>query len=67
MQLHYPALVLVPHTSLSDEDEGEAASTPLLVKCIMDEFPGVPVEPVQRKYWNEPAGESLLHKCIYAC
>jgi DNA mismatch repair protein MSH4 len=59
MHLHYPALILVPHTLLSeDEADGTSSSTSLLVQSIMDEFTGVPVEPVQRKYWNDMAGTS---------
>lgn len=52
-------------------------STSLLVQCLYDEFPGVPVEPVLRKYWNEDAGIShlyvgnsshiLLHKVSNSC
>ena len=66
MNLHNPVLVLVPDTSLAHVDASApasakfAASTSLLVQCIQDEFPGVPVEPVLRKYWNEEAGECLV-------
>jgi len=31
-------------------------STSLLAQCIEDEFPGVPIEPVLRKFWNGEAG-----------
>ena len=37
-----------------------AASKSLLVQCIQDEFSGVPIEPVLRKYWNEEAGKCLV-------
>jgi hypothetical protein len=56
MNLHYPSLVLVPHTSLPEDDDDSSSSSSLLVQCIKDEFVGVPIEPVQRKYWNDMAG-----------
>ena len=31
------------------------STTSVLVQCMMEEF-DVPIEPVQRKYWNETAG-----------
>ena len=37
-------------------------STSVLVKRILDEFEGVPIEPVMRKYWNETAGENSNHQ-----
>lgn len=67
MHLHPPCLVLVPDTFLSPDDGGAKSSgkrantTAYLVECIEEEFPGVPIEPVLRKYWSETAG-----KCIYA-
>lgn len=65
MNLHNTVLVLVPDTSLAHVDASApasakfAASTSLLVQCIQDEFPGVPIEPVLRKYWNEEPGGCL--------
>ncbi len=62
LHLHYPSLVLVPDTFMAPNDSSAPSSgkqpqtTSLLVQCIQDEFPGVPVEPVPRKYWNEEAG-----------
>ncbi|KAH9891206.1 muts domain V-domain-containing protein [Cubamyces lactineus] len=62
MHLHYPAMILVPDTffSLTDTSLPSGAnnlrSTSVLVQCITDEFDGVPIEPVMRKYWNENAG-----------
>ena len=62
MHLHYPALVLVPDTFLFLKDgsgpspRNKPNSTSLLVQRLCDEFPGVPVEPVLRKFWNEDAG-----------
>jgi len=64
MHLHYPVLILVPDTFLSTADTGVASSgirpytTSLLVQCIQDEFPHVPVEPVLRKFWNDDTGAS---------
>lgn len=66
MHLHTPCLVLVPDTFLSSSDNAAASSgrktdyTSLLVQCIQEEFPFVPVEPVLRKYWNEDAGNAYI-------
>ncbi|KAJ7938405.1 muts domain V-domain-containing protein [Mycena leptocephala] len=57
MHLHPPVLVLVPDTFLSASD-GSPLS--MLVEYIYEEFPGVPVEPIGRKYWNETGGMSRL-------
>jgi DNA mismatch repair protein MSH4 len=67
MHLHNPILILIPDTFLPSKDNlgpssrKTPSSTSLLVQCLYDEFPGVPVEPVLRKYWNEDAGISLLY------
>src|SRR5216683_3723344 len=67
MHLHNPALILIPDTFLSSKDNlgsssrNNPSSTPLLVQCLYDEFPGIPDEPVLRKYWNEDAGISHLY------
>jgi len=55
MHIHYPSLVLVPDTFISPHSSSDA-KTSLLIDCIEDEFEGVPIEPVKRKYWNETAG-----------
>jgi len=66
MHLHNPILILIPDTFLSSKDNpgplsgNTPSSTSLLVQCIYDEFPGVPVEPVFRKYWSEDAGRYSL-------
>ena len=63
MHLHYPSMVLVPDTFMSLSDVSlvstskKPQTTSLLVQCIMDEFDGVPIEPVMRKYWSESAGK----------
>ena len=36
----------------------------LLVQRLCDEFPGVPVEPVLRKFWNEDAGTGRCYLCL---
>ncbi|KAJ7456917.1 muts domain V-domain-containing protein [Mycena latifolia] len=62
MHLHSPALVLVPDTFISPS----GASPPsMLVEYICEEFPGVPVEPIGRKYWNETGGlEFISQLCV---
>ncbi|KAF7326661.1 MutS 4 [Mycena venus] len=62
MHLHPPALVLVPDTFLSTSDASPAS---MLVEYIYEEFPGVPVEPIGRKYWNEIGGlEFVSQLCV---
>lgn len=66
MHLHYPSLILVPDTSFSalessvPSSKNRPLSTSLLVQCIQDEFIGVPMESVLRKYWNEEGGMCLV-------
>ncbi|KAI0656744.1 muts domain V-domain-containing protein [Cubamyces menziesii] len=68
MHLHYPSMILVPDTffSLTDTSLPSGAnnmhSTSVLVQCITDEFDGVPIEPVMRKYWNENAGLEFVNQ-----
>lgn len=67
MHLHPPCLVLVPDTFISvcDVPLGSSGKRPfatsLLVQVIQEEFPGVCLEPVARRYWNDSGGmyESL--------
>ncbi|KAJ7756277.1 muts domain V-domain-containing protein [Mycena metata] len=62
MHLHPPVLILVPDTFLSSS---EASPPSLLVEYIYEEFPGVPVEPIGRKYWNETGGlEFVSQLCV---
>ncbi|KAJ7153512.1 muts domain V-domain-containing protein [Mycena crocata] len=62
MHLHPPMMVLVPDTFLSSTD---ASPPSLLVEYIYEEFPGVPVEPIGRKYWNETGGlEFISQLCV---
>ncbi|KAJ7160996.1 muts domain V-domain-containing protein [Mycena filopes] len=62
MHLHPPVLILVPDTFLSSS---EVSPTSLLVEYIYEEFPGVPVEPIGRKYWNETGGlEFVSQLCV---
>lgn len=64
MHLHNPSLVLFPDTFLSVAEaslsSSGSASSSLLVEFIRDEFPGVPLDPVARKYWNQPCGTVTL-------
>ncbi|KAF8170384.1 muts domain V-domain-containing protein [Pholiota molesta] len=71
MHLHRPCLVLIPDTFLSATDAAlapsgkRAASTSLLVEYIREEFPGVQIEPVGRRYWNDSGGlEFVLQLCV---
>lgn len=59
MHLHSPSLVLVPDTFLAASDTNlgkRSASNSLLVEYIREEFPGVQLEPVGRRYWNDTGG-----------
>ncbi|KAJ7701550.1 muts domain V-domain-containing protein [Mycena rosella] len=61
MHLHPPVLVLVPDTFISSS----GVSSSMLVEYIYEEFPGVPVEPIGRKYWNETGGlEFISQLCV---
>ncbi|KAF9482407.1 hypothetical protein BDN70DRAFT_853443 [Pholiota conissans] len=71
MHLHRPCLVLIPDTFLSTSDAAlapagkRAVSTSLLVEYIREEFPGVQMEPVGRRYWNDSGGlEFILQLCV---
>ncbi|KAJ7054753.1 muts domain V-domain-containing protein [Mycena amicta] len=62
MHLHSPALVLVPDTFLSADG---TTPTCVLVEYIFEEFPGVAIEPVGRRYWNEGGGlEFISQLCV---
>ena len=37
----------------------------LLMERPCDEFPGVPVEPVLRKFWNEDTGTGYRSLCLF--
>ena len=56
--LHYPTTILLPDTSLSaaESSNGFLHSQNMLVHGIQENFPGVPLEPLLRKYWNDNAG-----------
>jgi DNA mismatch repair protein MSH4 len=70
MHLHSPSLILLPDTSFSRADVPAGAlgkggsSTSMLLQYIREEFPGVPIEPIARRYWNENGGWSFLY--VYA-
>jgi len=63
MHIHSPSLVLIPDTFLSASDAALApsgkrsASTSPLVEYIREEFPGVQIDAVGRRYWNDAAGK----------
>ncbi|RPD59471.1 hypothetical protein L227DRAFT_549255 [Lentinus tigrinus ALCF2SS1-6] len=68
MHLHYPSMILVPDTFMSVTDISlpsggkKPQTTSLLVQCIMEEFEGVPIEPVMRKYWSDNAGLEFINQ-----
>uniref|UniRef100_A0A8H7Y6N1 DNA mismatch repair proteins mutS family domain-containing protein n=1 Tax=Psilocybe cubensis TaxID=181762 RepID=A0A8H7Y6N1_PSICU len=71
MHVHSPCLILIPDTFLSAADAALApsgkrsSSTSLLVEYIREEFPGVQIEPVGRRYWNDAGGlEFVLQLCV---
>ena len=73
MHLHTPCLILVPDTFLSAPDAALApsgkrsVSTSLLIEYIGEEFPGVQVESVGRRYWNDSCGEPFSGNILYQC
>jgi len=68
MHLYRPCLFLIPDTFLSVSDAALApsgkrsAATSLLVEYIKEEFPGIQIEPVERRYWNDAGGQDTAHK-----
>ncbi|KAH9949472.1 muts domain V-domain-containing protein [Amylocystis lapponica] len=68
LHLHSPSLILVPDTFLSLSDITLASggkkpcTTSVLVKCIMEEFDTVPIQPVLRKFWNEGVGLEFVNQ-----
>ncbi|KIY64938.1 hypothetical protein CYLTODRAFT_438032 [Cylindrobasidium torrendii FP15055 ss-10] len=71
MHIHTPYMILVPDTFFSAADAAmlpsgkRAGSTSMLLEFIAEEFPGVPIEPVGRKYWNEANGlEFVQQLCV---
>ncbi|KZV60597.1 hypothetical protein PENSPDRAFT_759914 [Peniophora sp. CONT] len=71
MHINPPSLILVPDTFIAVSDTMETSSgkkpstTSVLVECIQDEFPGVPIDPVLRKFWNDAAGmEFISQLCV---
>ncbi|TDL22289.1 hypothetical protein BD410DRAFT_748498 [Rickenella mellea] len=71
LHLHYPSTILVPDTFLASGDVAVALSgrrptnTSILVQCLQEEFPGVPLEPILRKYWNEGSGLHFIDQlCV---
>lgn len=71
MHLHRPHLILVPDTFVASADGAATStgkrvnSTSVLVEAMEDEFPGVPIEVVGRKYWNETSGLDFIQQlCV---
>ncbi|KAI9065774.1 hypothetical protein FKP32DRAFT_1665232 [Trametes sanguinea] len=68
MHLHNPSMILVPDTFLSINDlslptgANRSQATSMLVQCMQEEFDGIPIEPVMRKYWNENAGLEFINQ-----
>lgn len=74
MHIHHPALVLLPDTFLSaadgyHHDSGKRpVAVSMLVDSIQEEFPGLQIEPVGRKYWNDTGGQlpiTSLHQILH--
>ncbi|KAI0317904.1 muts domain V-domain-containing protein [Amylostereum chailletii] len=71
LHVHRPGLILVPDTFISAAETigttsgKQPTTTSFLVHCVQDEFPGVPIEPVPRKYWNDDAGLQFINQlCV---
>ncbi|KAJ8088886.1 MutS protein msh4 [Marasmius tenuissimus] len=70
LHLHQPSMILVPDTFLSASDRGQArrnrqSGQSMLVELIQEEFQGVPVETLPRKYYNEQSGlEFIQQLCV---
>ncbi|KAL0576893.1 MutS protein msh4 [Marasmius crinis-equi] len=70
IHLHHPSVILVPDTFLSASDRGNArrkqqSTTSMLVELVQDEFQGVPVETLPRKYYNEQSGLDFIQQlCV---
>ncbi|KAF8972583.1 muts domain V-domain-containing protein [Flammula alnicola] len=63
MHIHNPCLVLIPDTLGTSWKR--STSTSLLVEYIHEEFPGIQIEPVGRRYWNDAGGlEFVLQLCV---
>ncbi|TFK71735.1 hypothetical protein BDN72DRAFT_764445 [Pluteus cervinus] len=71
MHVHNPCLILIPDTFLSSTDaalvpswKGQRSAS-LLVEFIKEEFPGVQMDPVGRRYWNDVGGlEFIMRLCV---
>ncbi|KAK1231370.1 MutS protein msh4 [Marasmius sp. AFHP31] len=63
-------MILVPDTFLSASDRGQArrnqqSGQSMLVELVQEEFQGVPVETLPRKYYNEQSGlEFIQQLCV---
>ncbi|KIJ45044.1 hypothetical protein M422DRAFT_167040 [Sphaerobolus stellatus SS14] len=69
IHLHSPSIILVPDTFLPAATHSKwhrnGQPSSILVECLQEEFSGVPIEPVSRKYWSETAGLDFINQlCI---
>ncbi|KAF8508765.1 muts domain V-domain-containing protein [Gautieria morchelliformis] len=68
LHLHTPELILIPDTFLPSATPSKSRNNPsstILVDCMQEEFSGVPMHPVMRKYWSEIAGLDFIHQlCV---
>jgi DNA mismatch repair protein MSH4 len=72
LHLHTPELILIPDTFLPSASSSKSRNnTPntILINCLQEEFSGVPMHPVLRKYWSETAGEfdagrETVNRCL---
>ena len=58
--MHMPSLILVPDTAMAADGDASSAKSSIFLNYVQEEFPGVLVEPVARKYWNDGGGGSFL-------
>ena len=69
MHLHPPSLVLLPDTFLSaaeasSKKQNDISST-MLIQFIQEEFPGIVLEPVLRRYFNDTCGLDFIQQlCV---
>ncbi|KAF8588523.1 hypothetical protein K439DRAFT_1406319 [Ramaria rubella] len=66
INLHYPSVILIPDTFLpSSKNRNSVPVNTILVDCLQEEFSGVQMDAVMRKYWSETAGLEFINQlCV---